>query len=269
MNIFYKKLTLDFTRHCKNIKTNFDKVKCDRQKDFAKYYKTENTLNILAIDTSSDSMSIALKYDGEIKAELNLNCGLVHSNTLMPSIKYLFEVANLDKKDLEAVAVCVGPGSFTGIRIGVATANAMALALGIPAVCVSSLEALAMNYRHTNAIIIPTVDAQRKNVYTAVYEANNGKLRTVKDEYICSIQELKDYADTIDKKVIISGCIIDRTSPDSNYDNYIKASNVALIAENLIMSENISDKDKKIAVPKYMQKSQAEEVYERKLKENA
>lgn len=230
-------------------------------------------MNILSIDTSSNTLSIAIKSNDEILGELDLNSGLVHSTTLMPAMEYLFKLTGFDKKDLDLVAVCIGPGSFTGIRIGVATANAMALGLGIKVVGVSSLKVLAMNHRYSDAIIIPTVDAQRESVYTCIYETNDGTLTATCEEKVVKIENLIEYIKGLDKNVVLSGYLLENledyklnnlitVSPE---DNFIKASNICILAEKQYLEQE--KEQQAFAQPKYIQKSQAEEVYEKKFGE--
>ena len=126
-------------------------------------------MKILSIDTSTSSLSVCITDDDEVIGEINLNNGLVHSTTLMPAIENLFTVLNFDKSELSHIAVTVGPGSFTGIRIGVATANAFSLALNIPVISVSSLDAMSMNFISYEGTVITTIDAQRDTYYVGVY----------------------------------------------------------------------------------------------------
>ncbi|EHL16939.1 tRNA (adenosine(37)-N6)-threonylcarbamoyltransferase complex dimerization subunit type 1 TsaB [Peptoanaerobacter stomatis] len=223
-------------------------------------------MNILAIDTSSSSMSVCVMSEGVIKGEINLNNGLVHSTTLMPCIEDLFKVINFDKKTLDMIAVCVGPGSFTGIRIGVATANAMSMAFNIPVVSVITLDALAMNFLYFDGIIISTVDAQRDNFYVGVYKSDGNRVVPVRENEIMSDEELTEYILSLKDKVILSGDAVESVNVNgcifpNTANNFIRTSNVAVIGE------IIGAKDKNFANPVYMRKSQAEIVYEQKHKD--
>ena len=123
---------------------------------------------ILGIDTSTIVSSVALIDNNKVLAELNVQHKLTHSEMLMPNIDTLLKLGSVNKCDLTAIAVSIGPGSFTGLRIGLATAKALAYALKIPIVGVSSLEALSYNFILPLIYIIPLLDAQKGDCYTAL-----------------------------------------------------------------------------------------------------
>ncbi len=129
---------------------------------------------VLAIDTSSEILSVALLEDELIRAEVFINTDMNHSLKLLPAIKYVYEQASL-KANMTDVFVCTtGPGSFTGLRIGVSTVKGMAMAAGKPVVGISSLEALAANIALPVSMnICPMLDAQRGQVYTALYKMDD------------------------------------------------------------------------------------------------
>lgn len=222
-------------------------------------------MNILALDTSNSSLSICIKTGDDIRGEINLNNGLVHSTTLMPCIENLFNTVNFDKKTLDMVVVSIGPGSFTGIRIGVATANAISMALNIPVISVKSLDALAMNFLYFDGIIISTIYAQRDNFYVGVYKSDYKNLTDVKENIIMSEEELKSYISSSKDRIVLCGdaCSFindDKTILCTSSNNYIKASNLAVLGEKIYEKEKTSS----FATPVYMRKSQAEIVYEQK-----
>ncbi|ADL13580.1 tRNA (adenosine(37)-N6)-threonylcarbamoyltransferase complex dimerization subunit type 1 TsaB [Acetohalobium arabaticum] len=128
---------------------------------------------ILAVDSSTSVGAVCL-YKEEVIAEYNLNLDKTHSQRLMDQIVGIIDDAYLECSALEAIAVGVGPGSFTGIRIGLATAKSLAHALDIPVVGISTLEALANNLLHITEPICPMLDARRQRVYTAVYQEKDG-----------------------------------------------------------------------------------------------
>lgn len=225
-------------------------------------------MNILAIDTSSTSMSVCIKSNDVIKGEINLNNGLVHSTTLMPCIENLFKTIGFDKKSLDLIAVCIGPGSFTGIRIGVATANAISLALNIPVVSVGTLDALAMNFLYFDGLIISTIDAQRDNFYVGFYKSDGKKVVSTTENTIMSDEELEDYIKNSKEKIILSGDFLETFQDDkiilsNSSNNYIKSSNVAILGEQIYKHQESNE----FASPVYMRKSQAEIVYEQKHKD--
>ena len=134
---------------------------------------------ILGLDTSTRAGSVAIVEAGRIRAELNLAGPLDHSERLLPSVDFLLGRLGLAPTDLDAVAVTRGPGSFTGVRVGLATAAGLARAAGIPAVGVPTLEALAhaVPSPGPGRWICPCIDAGRREIYAAAFEAGEGGLQ--------------------------------------------------------------------------------------------
>ena len=130
-------------------------------------------MKILSIDTSSKLCEIAVLENEKIIKEISQNNGLTHSETLMPIIKETLENLKLTLNDIDLIVCDNGPGSFTGIRIGVATAKAFSDSLNIQAIGISSLEALAYNVKE-NGVICSLIDAKNDNVYVSVFENING-----------------------------------------------------------------------------------------------
>ncbi len=126
-------------------------------------------MKILGIDTSTPIGSVALIDDDAIVAEHTLNIVQTHSSRLMPAIDTVLKWGNITPNDLDGCAVGIGPGSFTGIRIGVATAKSLCYAVDKPIVGVSTLEAIAYNLRWTDGIVCPILDARRSEIYGAIF----------------------------------------------------------------------------------------------------
>ena len=126
-------------------------------------------MKLLAIESSGLTASAALISEGLLLGEFTVTNRLNHSETLLPMTEQLLKFTAAEREELCAVAVSAGPGSFTGLRIGAATAKGLALALGIPLVRVSSLEALAYNVRESGKTVCPIMDARRGQVYCAAY----------------------------------------------------------------------------------------------------
>ncbi len=130
-------------------------------------------MTILAVDAAGKGLSVAVAAEGRILANAALNVGLTHSQRLLPLLESLLKAADLSLAELNALAVVSGPGSFTGLRIGVATAKGLAWALQKPLLAVSTLEAAAYNalpgYVDENILACPVLDARRNEVYTALY----------------------------------------------------------------------------------------------------
>jgi len=138
-------------------------------------------MKVLGIETSTPIGSIALIDDEEIIAEYNYQGKLEHSAWLMPAIDKLLKDVTLSCEDIEGIAVSSGPGSFTGLRIGISTVKGLVQGLGIPVVGVSTLDSLAWNLPYTEKIICPVLDAKKKEVYTALY---NGQTLERLTEYL-------------------------------------------------------------------------------------
>ena len=134
---------------------------------------------ILALDTATLVSSVALAGPGRLLAELTIQTKKTHSERLMPHIEQLLALADTDKSAIGAIAVSIGPGSFTGLRIGLATAKALAYALDIPIIGVPTLAALAFGCPVPGAVLAPTMDAQKGNIYIALYRWRDGSLDEV------------------------------------------------------------------------------------------
>ena len=127
-------------------------------------------MKILGLDSSGLVAGVAVAEDGELVAEYTINYKKTHSQTLLPMLDALRNMIELDMHTVDAIAVASGPGSFTGLRIGSATAKGLGLALDKPLVEVPTLEGLAWNLYGTDKVVCPIMDARRNQVYTAAYE---------------------------------------------------------------------------------------------------
>lgn len=142
-------------------------------------------MKLLAIDTSNQVMSIAVLEDQKIIGELTTNLKRNHSERLMPAIDDLMKEVNMDIQEIDRIAVAKGPGSYTGLRIGVTTAKTLAWTMKKELVGISSLKIMAANVNPTNAYIVPLMDARRGNIYTGLYQLKNGELQVAeKDTHI-------------------------------------------------------------------------------------
>ena len=126
-------------------------------------------MKILGLDSSGQAATVALADDRRIVAEYTVNNGMTHSQTLLPMLEEIRQKVNLDLQTVDAIAVAAGPGSFTGLRIGAATAKGLGLALNKPLIEIPTLEGLACNVWGTGGLICPMMDARRQQVYTAVF----------------------------------------------------------------------------------------------------
>ncbi|WP_240377470.1 tRNA (adenosine(37)-N6)-threonylcarbamoyltransferase complex dimerization subunit type 1 TsaB [Bacillus piscicola] len=147
-------------------------------------------MKILAIDTSTHVLGIALADEERIVGTYVTNFKKNHSLRLMPAIDYLLKELNVKPEELDAVAAAKGPGSYTGVRIGVTTAKSLAWALGIPVYGISSLQVLARNGKHFGGFICPFIDARRGQVYTGLYKIGRDySVETVAEDRIMLLEE--------------------------------------------------------------------------------
>ena len=156
-------------------------------------------MNILAIESSGLVASAAVIEDELLKAEFTINNKLTHSETLLPMIRRMYDISGLKLEDTDAIAVSAGPGSFTGLRIGAATAKGLALALNLPVISVSSLQAMAYGLcQVSDACICPIMDARREQVYSAAY-CNGATLLTE------AARDIHDYLAELRERALIVG----------------------------------------------------------------
>ena len=160
---------------------------------------------ILAFETSAKAASVALLEDKKLLAESYQNTGMTHSQTLMVMAEDMLKAWGKTAGDIDAVAVAEGPGSFTGVRIGVAAAKGFAWGREIPCYGVSTLEAMALSLGVYDGYICPVMDARRSQVYNALFEANCGKLTRIRDDRAISLQDLSEDVKNLDKPVFLVG----------------------------------------------------------------
>ncbi|WP_249871592.1 tRNA (adenosine(37)-N6)-threonylcarbamoyltransferase complex dimerization subunit type 1 TsaB [Oceanobacillus saliphilus] len=159
-------------------------------------------MNILAIDTSNQVLGVSLLKDDQIIGEIMTNLSKNHSVRLMPAIERLMGEVSLKPEELDKIVVAKGPGSYTGVRIGISTAKTMAWALNIPVVGVSSLEVLAYQGRFFNDYICPFFDARRGLVFTGLYKWKNNQLLNVLDENNLLMDDVLKKLEKEQKKVL-------------------------------------------------------------------
>ena len=161
-------------------------------------------MKILGIDTTGQTASAALVEGDKLIAEFTMNYKLTHSQTILPMIADILERTETDKASIDCIACACGPGSFTGLRIGAATAKGFALALDKPIVAVPTLDALAYNVFETNKFICPIMDARRNQVYTGIYRFER-EFETVMDQDAMDMGELIGKLNGMGERVIFLG----------------------------------------------------------------
>ncbi len=150
----------------------------------------DGTMTVLAIDTATMVSSVAVATEERVLAELTAETRFTHSETLVPNIEEVLRLADTNREDLSAVAVSLGPGSFTGLRIGLAAAKAIAYALSIPLVGVPTLEVLAAAFPSPGALVAPLIDAQKGNAYFALYRSTENCLVCEREVSVASPREI-------------------------------------------------------------------------------
>ena len=137
-------------------------------------------MKIIGIDSSGLVASVAIAEDEILTAEYTMEHKKTHSATLMPMLSEIIKMSETDLKEIDAIAIAAGPGSFTGLRIGSATAKGLAYSLNIPIIPVPTLAALAYNIQFFDGIICPIMDARREQVYNGLYTFNDGEFTELK-----------------------------------------------------------------------------------------
>ena len=223
-------------------------------------------MKILGIDTSSSSLSVAVMDDDLLKGEFTLNHKLTHSEQMMPLLDSLLSHLELKMSDIDLIGVSVGPGSFTGIRIGVAAANAMAMAIDIPVVGISSLEAMAYTAGETAYTIVSTFDAQRDRFYFNAYRFENSELKALEAEDVLEKEDLIKKLESYDKVLLLGDAVFINEELPLNVKKakravrYVRASSVCELAHRDYLLGKTG-----FAVPVYLRKSQAEIQFEERM----
>lgn len=149
-------------------------------------------VNILAIDTSGPVAGCAVMADGRVAHLIAMNQGLTHSETIMPAVDAALSASALSCRDIDCFAAVAGPGSFTGVRIGVCAAKGLAHAAGKPCAAVDALEALAMNFCGFDGLCCPILDARRGQVYCAAFDMKNGRPERVLADDAVALEDFLD-----------------------------------------------------------------------------
>ena len=220
---------------------------------------------ILAFETSAKAASVALLENGKLLGESYQNTGLTHSQTLLQMAEDLLKTCGKTTADVKAVAVAAGPGSFTGVRIGVAAAKGFAWGAEIPCVGVSTLEAMAETLGIWQGYIVPTMDARRSQTYTAIFKAEDGKITRLEEDRAISYAELGEKIKNFQEPIFLVGdgaeiCYNTLKEPalvlPPEHRRHQRATGVALVAEKtLAAGERPHGGSLK---PNYLRLSQAE-----------
>ncbi len=220
-------------------------------------------MNILAIESSALAAGAAVLANGVVKSEQFVHNGLTHSQTLLPLIDGALSAAGMSAKDMDGVAVSAGPGSFTGVRIGMGTAKGLALGLGVPLYPVPTLLGLAYTMAGYEGVIVPLMDARRGEVYTATYKSEKGTLSEITPMRAVPLETVLKELDTAifvgDGAAVYKERIMeimgDRASFAPAHLMQHRASSVAMAAQSILP---VSAHE---AAPFYLRLSQAEREY--------
>ena len=221
---------------------------------------------LLSMDSSAVTASVALTDGDEIIKSEFVNSGLTHSETLLPMITRVMDSHKYS--ELDGIAITAGPGSFTGVRIGVATVKGLAFNDDIPCFSVSTLEAIAYNFVDKNAVVCAVMDARRMQFYNALFKVQNGKVERLCDDRAISIEDLRNDLKQYDKVVIagdgaklcfqnieLENCTL--ADDDRIYQNAVGVARAA---------QNKNAISPKALMPVYLRQSQAERELKLKLK---
>jgi tRNA threonylcarbamoyladenosine biosynthesis protein TsaB len=162
-------------------------------------------MNILAIDTSTNVLGVGIASNEKIIGEYITNIKRNHSTRVLPAIDFLLKDCGMDIKEINKIIVANGPGSYTGLRIGLTIGKTLAWTLNIPIVGVSSLKLMAASARYFDGYISPVMDARRGNIFTGLYEYKEGKLMQAVDDQHIPTEEWCKLLKTFDKPVLFLG----------------------------------------------------------------
>ncbi len=220
---------------------------------------------ILAVDSTAKSASVAIMKDERLLGEFFLHTGFTHSETLLPMIENLLLQCRLSVSDIDYCAISQGPGSFTGVRIGVSALKGIAMPHDIPSVGVSTLEAMAHQSTMLNGIICASMDARRNEVYNALFRAQSGKITRLCDDRAISVTELSkellEYKETVffvgdGAELCYNNCNVENSVLLDEHLRYQRAVGVAKVAVKKIgLGEILSATE---LMPTYLRLSQAE-----------
>lgn len=160
---------------------------------------------VFGIDTCCMAATTAIVNEKIMVAQTVVNKNKTHSQMMMPLVEQMFKAAELDPTEIDAFAAAVGPGSFTGVRIGVATAKAMAQAAKKPCVAVSTLEALAFSSKYFEGIVSPVLDARRDQVYNALFRGGRDGLERVTEDRALALDELLEELKNTGERILFMG----------------------------------------------------------------
>ena len=224
-------------------------------------------MKLLAFESSAKAAGVAVLDDGRLLAEYFQNSGQTHSRTLMQMAEDLLDNCDLTPRDIDACAVADGPGSFTGVRIGVAAAKGFAWGREVPCYGVSTLEAMALSLGEYQGYVCPVMDARRSQVYNALFYVNHGSLKRITEDRAIALAQLKQELAPLTEPVFLvgDGSVLTYKTLSGDIPNLImppehrmhqRAAGVALLAAQKQAAGETGDGA--ALTPNYLRLSQAE-----------
>lgn len=162
-------------------------------------------MKILGVESSARAASVAILEDDRILAEFSLDTALTHSQTLMELVAHMFRISRISLDEIDLFGVSVGPGSFTGLRIGVSAVKGMAFGRDKPCCGVSTLEALAYGFVGEEALLCPVMDARCKQVYQAFFRCSGGKVERLSEDRVVPVARLEEELAVKGERVLLNG----------------------------------------------------------------
>lgn len=233
-------------------------------------------MKVLALDTSSIVATCAIMDDDRLIGEYILNHKRTHSQKIMPIVKEILESCELKPQDIDVYAASKGPGSFTGLRIGITTIKSLAHGTDKPVVGVSTLDALAFNLPFSEGIVVPIMDARGERVYTGIYKWEMGNFYVVEKPMAVDLKDIINILRERNERVIFNGdgtlvyrekieeALGERAIFAPKSANMPRASSVAELA--LTMAKECKTETYLQLTPEYLRKSQAQREYDERMK---
>ena len=237
----------------------------------------DGKMKILAMDTATVVSTVAVATEDRVVAELTAETRFTHSETLVENIEEVMRLADVKREELSAVAVSLGPGSFTGLRIGLAAAKAIAYALSIPLVGVPTLEVLAAAFPSPGAIVAPLIDAQKGNGYFALFRWTENGLVCERDVAVASPEEIIATLKSVQSPVMLAGdfarkLVVKRVELPKNATlaplTHIMPRAALVAARAVVRLQNGEGKSPMDLEPIYVRRSEAEVLWEKRRKED-
>ena len=225
-------------------------------------------MKVFALDTSGENCSCCVLENAKVIADFNISTGTTHSETLLPMIDEMFKFSHLSLEEMDVFSCSVGPGSFTGLRIGISTIKGFALSLNKPVIGVSTLDALAQNVSPFDGIVCSVLDAKNDNVYAGIYMCKSGILNRQGDYQTGTIDELISTLQTSSENIIFVGdgsisfqdkfksSLKERAHFAPAHLTHQLSTSVAKVAFDLALNGKVTTADS--LMPMYLKKSQAE-----------